>query len=99
MSGTREVARGPEGRLGGKVYQNHRVFLFKVDSPTVSRRRERSDPHRLPRWCTKVGRGTPAADQADQSPALYHNRQNPYSWKLFGELAPLVRLDIALDHF
>ena len=24
-------------------------------------------------------------DQEDQSQALYQDRQNPYSWKLFGE--------------
>ena len=37
---------------------------------------------------------TPPRRGAPCTPALYQNRQNPYSWKLFGELRPIFKLKL-----
>ena len=75
--GTQEVPKDTQRHPGGaqeargileekcaKTY----VFFFseKVARPTISRRRERPDPHRLPRLRIKVGRRTTAITRPPQ---------------------------------
>ena len=51
-------ASGPkeaQKRISRKMCQNHCVFLSKVARATVSRARERPDPHQVRSLCIKVG--------------------------------------------
>ncbi len=54
--------------LGGKMMENHYVFLSKVARPDILHERGEGDPHRLPRLRTKVGGRRPRADPAQVSP-------------------------------
>ena len=45
---------GGQRQLGGKCVQNHRVLPKKVARATISRRRERPDPHHVRNLRTKV---------------------------------------------
>ena len=56
---------------GGKMCQNHCVFLSKVARPTISSARERPDPHQVRSLCIKVG-GRPGR------PTLRHAHGYPY---------------------
>jgi len=79
---TQETPRGHPGgqrRLRGKMCQNHGVVPSKVARPTISRRRERPDHHRLPRLRTKVGGRRGPAHPTHLSLTHKTIRQNPSS--------------------
>ena len=75
---------GGQRRLGGKVCQHMCVFLIKVARPTISRRRERPDPHDLRSLRTKVGGRGPGSYPPHPPPSPKKSRQEPYSGTLFG---------------
>ena len=49
------------------------------------------------RACAQKLPGRVAPDQEDESPALYQDRQNPYSWKLFGEKYVVIKFKWRVD--
>ena len=64
---------------------------------TFSRTRERLDPHEVPRLRTTFG-GHSLRGFRGQRKDLTRNCQDPYSSKLFGELATLEK-HVLLEHF
>ena len=57
--------------------QNHNVFSAKVAQPTISRTRERPDPHQVRSLCIKVACRF-VRDLRQDPRAPYQHRQNPF---------------------
>ena len=100
LGGTWEAPERHSGRLGhrrqlgGKCAQNMWVLLSKEARASVSRRRERTDPHEVPRLRTKVC-GRSASEAGKCCTDAYQHRQDPYSSSCLGELHYLIWCDFA----